>query len=422
MDICITPAPLGGREQAVPSKSHAHRLLLCAALCRESTLLHIPAPSVDILVTMDCLRALGCQIDSLPGGDFRLTPPEHISPSPALFCRESGSTLRFLLPVAAALGSEARFSGEGRLPERPLEPLLTQLMEHGAAFSAPSLPFTLSGKRKGGVFTLPGDVSSQYITGLLLAAPLMAEGCEILLTSPLQSAPYVEMTLSAMAQFGVTVEKTSQGFRVAPGQHCQSPGPVTAEGDWSGAAFFLCAGALGGPVTVSGLAPRSSQGDKAVADILRDMGAILSWDGDALTVSRGALRAVTVDSTPIPDLIPVLALTAACCEGESRFTNAGRLRLKESDRLSAICRMIVELGGTAFCEGDTLIVRGGTLRGGTVHSGGDHRMAMAAAVAACLCQQPVMIEQAQAVDKSYPSFWEEYNKRGGKTHELHLRP
>ena len=422
MDICITPAPLGGREQAVPSKSHAHRLLLCAALCRESTLLHIPAPSVDILVTMDCLRALGCKIDSLPGGDFRLTPPEHFSPSPALFCRESGSTLRFLLPVAAALGVEARFSGEGRLPERPLEPLLTQLMEHGAAFSAPILPFTLSGKLKGGVFTLPGDVSSQYITGLLLAAPLMEEGCEIVLTSPLQSAPYVEMTLSAMAQFGVMVERTSQGFLVPPGQHYQSPGPVTAEGDWSGAAFFLCAGALGGPVTVSGLAPCSSQGDKAVADILRDMGAILSWDGDALTVSRGALRAVTVDSAPIPDLIPVLALTAVFCEGESRFTNAGRLRLKESDRLSAICRMIEDLGGTAFCEGDTLIVRGGILRGGTVHSGGDHRMAMAAAVAACLCRQPVIIRQAQAVDKSYPSFWEEYNKRGGKAHELHLRP
>ena len=195
MDICITPALLGGREQAVPSKSHAHRLLLCAALCRESTLLHIPAPSQDILVTMDCLRALGCQIDSLPGGDFRLIPPEHFSPSPALFCRESGSTLRFLLPVAAALGVEAHFSGEGRLPERPLDELLTQLMEHGAAFSAPLLPFTLSGKLEGGVFTLPGDVSSQYITGLLLAAPLMEEGCEILLTSPLQSAPYVEMTL-----------------------------------------------------------------------------------------------------------------------------------------------------------------------------------------------------------------------------------
>ncbi len=422
MDICITPAPLGGREQAVPSKSHAHRLLLCAALCRESTLLHIPAPSQDILVTMDCLRALGCKIDSLPGGDFRLTPPEHFSPSPDLFCRESGSTLRFLLPVAAALGVEAHFSGEGRLPERPLDELLTQLMEHGAAFSAPLLPFTLSGKLKGGVFTLPGDVSSQYITGLLLAAPLMEEGCEILLTSPLQSAPYVEMTLSAMAQFGVTAEKTPQGFRVPPGQRYQSPGPIAAEGDWSGAAFFLCAGALGGPVTVSGLAPCSSQGDKAVADILRDMGAVLSWDGDALTVSRGTLRCVTVDSAPIPDLIPVLALTAACCEGESRFTNAGRLRLKESDRLSAICRMITDLGGTAFCEGDTLIVRGGTLGGGTVTSGGDHRMAMAAAVAACLCRRPVIIGQAQAVDKSYPSFWEEYNKRGGKAHELHLRP
>jgi len=346
-------------------------------------------------------------------------PVVKASQKAVLDCGESGSTLRFLLPVAAATCKENHFTGIGRLPLRPITELMQACAQHGTRFSAPSLPFTVTGGLRGGDFTLPGDISSQYISGLLLAAPLTGEQVNIHLTTPLQSAAYVDMTIRTMRNFGVAVQRTDDGFSVAQGQRYRTPVEVFIEGDWSSAAFFLAAGALGGPVTLQGLSSDSAQGDRIILPLLQQMGANVTETEDSITVSRGTLRGIDADMAQIPDLLPPLAAVAAAAEGQSRFYNAGRLRLKESDRLDALCRMLTALGADVQQQKDALIVTGRPqLSGGTASSFGDHRIAMAAAVAACVCRDPVTINDAGCTDKSYPGFFEHYRMLGGNVYGI----
>lgn len=416
MQVQITPAPLGGTVPAIASKSDAHRILICAALADGPTLVSLRSMSQDIAATMDCLRALGAQIDQQPDGRWFVTPIAAPTQGATLDCGESGSTLRFVLPLAAALGAQSTLVGHGRLPQRPMGDLLEQLGCHGIQFSAPALPFALDGTLQGGQFFLPGHVSSQFVTGLLLCAPLLPGGCTITLTSPMESAAYVDITTAAMARFGVNVHSLADGWQVPAGQHYHSPGALEAEGDWSNAAFWLCAGALGAPVTVTGLNPDSPQGDRAIVQVLQRMGATLTWQGDALTAAPGPLTGCQIDGTEIPDLIPVLAMVAACGSGTTEFTRVARLRLKESDRLAAITKTLAALGGSAQEGAESLLVQGTPLAGGQADSFADHRMAMAAAIAAIRCQGPVCITGAQAADKSYPDFWRHYESLGGKIH------
>lgn len=424
MDVVIDPRPLTGRLPAVASKSDAHRLLICAALAQQPTELGLQSLSQDILATMDCLRALGAGVSQTGPDRWRIDPIQRPAAAPLLDCGESGSTLRFLLPLAGALGAEAVFQGQGRLPQRPLRQLTEQLEAHGMTFSAPALPFSIGGRLKGGRFQLPGGVSSQFVTGLLLCAPLLEEGCQVEIQGNMESAAYVDLTVSAMARFGAAAERLADGWQVAPGQVYRSPGCLQAQGDWSNAAFWLCAGALGGQgVAVTGLELDSSQGDKAVLDILSQMGAQVRWQEGTAWVRPGKeLRGLVIDAAEIPDLIPALAVVAACAQGETQVIHAGRLRLKESDRLAACVSLIRALGGRAEELPDGLLIRGGGLEGGRADSFGDHRMAMAAAIAACACRQPVTVCGAQSADKSYPAFWADYQKLGGKVHELPIRP
>jgi len=417
MKAVLKPSVLRGRLAAVPSKSDAHRLLVCAALADRPCELRLPFGSADIEATVRCLRALGAAFDR-SGEALFVTPMGRPAPNALLPCGESGSTLRFLLPVAAALGSSARFTGEGRLPERPLGELLICLRAHGAVFDREKLPLAVSGALSGGEYTLPGDISSQYVTGLLLALPLLARDSRIRLDSPLQSAGYVEMTLSALARFSVSVIRRADGFFIPGGQRFRAPkGAVVVEGDWSNAAFFLAAGALGAAVTVTGLNPDSRQGDKIVTDLLIKFGARVRREGDAVTVSPGRLRGQTIDLGDIPDLLPPLAVVAAAAGGETRFLNAARLRLKESDRLSAVAEMLRALGAEAEEGPDFLTVHGGKrLRGGTADSRGDHRIAMAAALAAVLSDGDIVLENPAAVMKSYPNFFSDYQRMGGICH------
>jgi len=412
MIATITPAQLSGTIPAIASKSDAHRLLILAALSQGETRLRMEQRSEDIDATIGCLRALGATIEVLPDGVL-VRGIEQPNENPLLDCGESGSTFRFLLPVAAALCESARFTGGGRLPERPIGELMTVMQAHGVAFSAERLPFSTSGRLAGGAFSLPGNVSSQYLTGLLLALPLVAQDSTISLTTRLESAAYVDITLHALKRFGVRVSVENGVYAVSGGQTLQSPGECRVDGDWSNAAFFLAAGALGKPVTLTGLHLDSPQGDKAILDALRKFGALVETTADTVTVSPANLVGCTIDVSETPDLLPILAVLGAGASGETRLVNAARLRLKESDRLASVSAMLRALGGRVEEQPDALVITGGRLAGGTVESCRDHRIAMSAAIAAILCESSVTILGADAVKKSYPAFYHDFNQLGG---------
>ena len=390
MTQTIPRSHLSGSIPAIPSKSAAHRLYICAALANTPTVITCDGTSKDIEATKACLAAMQAGQPILP-------------------CGESGSTLRFLLPVVAALGLEADFRMEGRLPQRPLAPLDEQLQAHGVTLTRPQPDLLhVSGRLTPGAFTLPGNVSSQYISGLLFALPLLDGESTLTVTGAVESAPYIAMTLDALHQFGVRPELHNNVYTIAPTPYV-SPGIAAVEGDWSNAAFWLCAGALSGPVTVTGLNPDSLQGDKAIFEILSRFGANTQQTDGSFTVSPGPLTAIDIDAAAIPDLVPVLSVAAAAAKGTTRIYNAGRLRLKESDRIQTVLAMLRSLGADAEETADGLLIHGGKpLSGGTVDSANDHRIAMAAAVAGTLC--PVTVTGAEAVQKSYPKFWEDYEK------------
>ena len=387
MDITIQPGILRGSVTVIPSKSQAHRLLICAAFADNRTNLICQESNRDIEATADCLNALGAAIERTPDG-YSIDPISKIPGRAVLNCCESGSTLRFLLPIVGALGIDGVFQMEGRLPQRPLSPLWEEMERMGCRLSRPSEnTIRCEGKLRCGKYVIDGSVSSQFITGLLFALSLIGDSC-LEITGKTESKPYIEMTKAAMALF------------TAPNYH--TPGCIEVEGDWSNGAFWLAAQTLGNSIEVSNLKPDSSQGDRAAAGIL-----------PALEEN------ITVDASDIPDLVPILSVVAAAKKG-AVFTNIRRLRLKESDRVATVMEMIRNLGGRAEATEDTLTVYGTGLIGGIVNSYNDHRIAMAAAIAATVCKEPVAVIGAEAVKKSYPKFWDEYVQLGGH-YEQYLR-
>ena len=409
MNQIVRPGFRTGTVSIPASKSQAHRLLICAALGQSPVEICCAGISKDISATINCLNALGADI-AVSGGRITVQP---ITAAPSRLCRlpcgESGSTLRFLLPIAGALGVEAVFRMEGRLPQRPLHPLDEVLTAHGMTIRQEDDLLYVSGQLRPGEFALPGNVSSQYISGLLLALPLLGSGSTLAVTGELESAAYVTMTEDTLRRGGIVLRKAGNIWHISGGQRCRFPDRLSAEGDWSNAAFFLCMGALSPEgVTVRGLDLASSQGDRAVLNILAAMGARISVADDAVTVRRGVLGGVAIDAGPIPDLIPVLCVTAAGAKGDTRIFNAGRLRLKESDRLRTTVALLTALGGSVEEQSSGLIVHGtGRLAGGTADACGDHRIAMSAAAAACICEKAVTVTGSECVSKSYPRFWED---------------
>ena len=413
----ISPAPLSGSLEIPCSKSDAHRALISAALCETPTKINLSDISEDILATMRCLAALGANFLKDSETQLCVEPvfKRGLQPVPLLDCGESGTTLRLLLPVAAALGAEARFTGQGRLPERPLSELIAVLELNGCHLSGTALPFSVSGMLKPSVFSLPGNVSSQYISGLLFALALLADSSRIDITTKLESAAYVSMTMKTLANFGIRTTQTDNGYSVRGGQKYISPDTYTVEGDWSNAAFFMAAGALGDGVTVTGLSQNSLQGDRAFCGILRRFGAAVTQTVSSVTVSRGALHGIEIDVSNVPDLFPILAVVASVASGTTRLFNAARLRIKESDRIHAVAEMLKNLGADVRELPDSLIIHGKpTLNGGTVDSNNDHRIVMAAAISSLLCRNPVSIHDISAVNKSYPQFFDDFNMLGGK--------
>lgn len=412
MIITIRPSVLSGTVSAIASKSEAHRCLILAALADAPTRIIMNGSSEDIGATVSCLEAMGAEIEAR-SGSCTVFPIKKAASSPLLDCGESGSTLRFLLPAALAVCSGASFTGHGRLPQRPMDDLLTVLEQHGASFSPRALPMTARGRLQCGRYEINGDVSSQYISGLLMALPLLDGDSEIVLKTPLSSAGYVDITLSSMKKFGINAEKTENGFFIRGGQRPRSPGAVTVGGDWSNASFFLAAGAMAGSITVGGLASDSPQGDKAVCRVLSRFGADVTSLNNSVTVRHMPLHGCRVDVSDIPDALPVLAVVASKAYGDTVFTGGGRLRFKESDRLLSTSRMLRALGGNVTETDDGLIVRHSRLTGGETDSFGDHRIAMAAAAAACVCSGSVTINGAESTNKSYPGFWEDFEQAGG---------
>lgn len=389
MKLTLTPCHLQGSLSAINSKSQAHRLLICAAFADTPTRLICPDTNEDIEATADCLRSLGSTITREETG-YRVIPIRDLPEKADLFCRESGSTLRFMLPIACALGVDTTFHMAGRLPERPLSPLWEELERMGCALSRPAeSTLRCTGKLKSGAYFIDGGVSSQFITGLLFALSLMKEKSTLEITGNIESLPYIQMTRECLGQFGVNCEALGQ-------QTFHSPGVLTVEGDWSNAAFFLAGNTLGHSITLTNLNMDSSQGDREILKLLP-------------LLESGC---PTINASNIPDLVPILSIVAGAKHGAT-FTHIGRLRLKETDRVETVCAMLRALGADTRVTEQTLTVFPGSYHSCTIDASGDHRIAMSAAIAATVASGPVTVLGAEAVKKSYPKFWEDYRHLGG---------
>lgn len=408
MNIELTPSKLNGNIEAIASKSDAHRALICAAFADKPCTIKLSTTSNDIEATINVLEAFGASFEKQQN-TLLVFPRKSRSLDCTADCKESGSTLRFLLPVAAAIGGKIVFEGSGRLPERPITELCATLKANGALLTQTStkyLPLKIEQKLNSTDFSLPGNVSSQYISGLLFASAVLGGGT-INLTSPLESASYVDITRSVLKTFGIKTIYRENSFTVEKGQFFVSPQTYTVEGDWSCSAFWLCSNFMGSNIKVNGLNCSSPQGDKAVVEILNQF----AKDSECY-----------IDCSDIPDLVPPLAIAACARKNVTHFINASRLRLKESDRIETVSELVINLGGKTSTTEDALSIFGtGSLKGGKILSHNDHRIVMSAAIASTIAENPIIIEGAEAVQKSYPSFFKDFNKLGGKSNVINVR-
>ncbi len=415
--VKIKKSRLSGRIMIPASKSAAHRAIFCAALADGASLLTgLGELSKDLCATLQAAEGLGAEVRVSEGG-ICITGARSVPTVGFFDCGESGSTLRFLIPVAAALGMEAGFTGSGRLPERPLGAYRQLLPAHGVAYESEGggLPLEIRGQLTPGLFELEGNVSSQYITGLLLALPLLERESEIRLLSPLQSAGYVEMTLRMLRDFGVAAEPSENGWHVPGGQRYRA-NSLRVEGDWSQAAFFLCAGAMGHDISVEGLRADTAQGDREILSLLDRFGAQPKEENGLVSCPPSPLRGIEINAAQIPDLVPILAVTAAFASGETRITGAERLRIKESDRLCACAEGLSRMGADIEELPGGLIIRGGRpLHGAKIRGYNDHRIVMAFSIAGTITGD-MTITDAVSIHKSYPGFFSDLKKLGGDIH------
>ena len=397
MNVKIENSFLSGTVKAIPSKSYAHRIAICNFLAGGDPVSGcVGFTSKDISATEKALK------------DIKSGKRE-------IDCGESGSTLRFLLPLCAAVGGEFTLIGHGKLMERPNEELFSVMGMHGVKAQKTDR-IRLSGSLTPGEYRIRGDISSQYVSGLLMALPVLGGDSKIVLTTPLVSAPYVEITLQVLKAFGVNVERTDNGFNIRGGQ--KYVGKVLPEGDWSNAAFFLAAGAINGDITVTGLNLESVQGDKYIIEILKKAGATVLTNKDGVTVKKSELKSFIYDAEDCPDLVPISAVIAAYADGTSVIKNIQRLKIKESDRIESTIAMLNAFGINAASDGENLAVIGGKVIAGEANSYNDHRIAMAAAVLSIGANGVSVVTDAKAINKSYPTFFDDYNSVGGKASDL----
>lgn len=421
-DVKFSPFVPKGTVNVPPSKSDVHRAIICAAMANGVSRISPVALSNDIKATIGCIKALGA--DAVLENNVLTVDGTNMykNKTALLDCGESGSTLRFFIPIAAVGNINATFVGKGKLPQRPIGIFTEALPKAGTVCKTEGgLPLEIKGQLKSGIFEIPGNVSSQFITGLLLALPILEGDSEIVLTSPLESVGYIAMTIRTMKQFGVNIQATEKGWHIKGGQSYKTC-DYTTDGDWSQAAFFMVLGAIGSKVTVKGVAKDSTQGDKKCAEILARFGAKVTQLDNEVTVEKGKLKAITIDASQIPDLVPVLSVCAAFAEGTTKIINAERLRIKECDRLKATAELLNNLGGKVKELSDGLEITGvSSLKGGNVNGYNDHRIVMSAAVCAARSDEDITATFAMSINKSYPDFYIDYNSIGGKANVLDLR-
>ena len=401
-----------GAVKAIASKSHVHRLLICAALSVQETVISGVSFSKDILATIKCLDGYLADI-TYNFDSITVKPYDNPTSNRLLDLNESGSTYRFLVPVVCAMGVSASFIGSERLAQRPLSPLYELLVEHNSILSEEgAFPLVCSGKLTSGTYTISGNVSSQFISGLIFALPLLEGNSVIVVTGKIESYPYIKMTLDTVRKFGIEITEKNQCFYIKGNQKYLSPSNISAEGDWSNAAFFIGMGAISQKgVEVSNLNLSSLQGDMSILDIIKRMGVTVVKKENSVFVKGGTLRGTEIDASQIPDLVPVLATLACFSNGRTRIYNAERLKLKESDRIESVFSMLSNLGANINKTDDGFIIEGNSkLDGGTVDSFNDHRIVMSAAVASCGCKNSVLINGVEAVKKSYPAFFDDFDK------------
>lgn len=414
MNVRIKPSKLIGRVNAPSSKSFSHRMLIAAALAGGVSEISNISASEDIDATVGALTALGAKIFR-EGNTYTVMGIKAPAASAVIDCRESGSTMRFIIPIAAALGCSCEFHGRGKLPERPITPYIRELGKNGAVITKTEgvMPFTMNGTLKGGDYVLEGDISSQFISGLLFALPLCSGNSVIRLASRLESKPYADMTVEALSRFGINVEESEDKdglpvYRIRGGQKYRSA-DVSVEGDYSQAAFYFVANALGSEVQVDNLSENSVQGDKKILEII---GGISYNKINGTGVKR--LPSFTADVSDIPDLVPILAVLGCFADGTSRITGAKRLKIKESDRLEAIASALGNIGGKIAVKDDSLEIEPVTgFHGGVIDGCNDHRIVMASAIASTMADGEITITGAEAVAKSYPDFWTDFASLGG---------
>lgn len=421
-DVKFSPFVPNGTVNVPPSKSDVHRAIICAAMANGVSRISPVALSNDIKATIGCIKALGA--DAVLENNVLTVDGTNMykNKTALLDCGESGSTLRFFIPIAAVGNINATFVGKGKLPQRPIGIFTEALPKAGTVCKTEGgLPLEIKGQLKSGIFEIPGNVSSQFITGLLLALPILEGDSEIVLTSPLESVGYIAMTIRTMKQFGVNIQATEKGWHIKGGQSYKTC-DYTTDGDWSQAAFFMVLGAVSGKVTVKGVAKDSTQGDKKCAEILARFGAKVTQLDNEVTVEKGELKAITIDASQIPDLVPVLSVCAAFAEGTTKIINAERLRIKECDRLKATAELLNNLGGKVKELSDGLEITGvSSLKGENVNGYNDHRIVMSAAVCAARSDEDITATFAMSINKSYPDFYIDYNSIGGKANVLDLR-
>ena len=409
--INVRYSPLAGSVDAIPSKSYAHRALFLAALANEPTVIFGKTTGIDTDATINVLRSLGADIRETPTG-YEVSPIAKPDDGVLLNVRESGSTLRFLLPLVAFLGVNASIIGEGRLADRPNEALIRALENAGASFDGYTLPLSVSGKANAETVYIQADVSSQFVSGLLMSMQTLPFASEIKLIGELKSKNYVDITLDCMKAFGATVEKTNEGFLLSGGGYV-SPKNYAIEGDWSNSAFWLVAGAIGGKITVNNLNADTYQGDKAVIDILKKANAKVTVNGNSITVEKSVLKPFSYDMEDVPDLVPITAVLASSTDGKTLLTSVERLRFKESDRIRSTINLLTAFGITAFADENGITVVGGKPERGIVDGANDHRIVMSACILGSITENGIAVGDEKAVEKSYKNFYKDFKSLGG---------
>lgn len=425
------PCPQG-EVLVPPSKSISHRAVICASLAQGKGTLQNVAFSDDISATVMGMRAFGANIKYLgnymddKANDISVEgiKPENMPESLVIDCKESGSTLRFLIPVALLFGKHVTFVGSARLFERPLDVYYDIFKKQGIRYKVgeDGSSLTVSGKLQADIFEVPGNVSSQFISGLLFVLPCLEGDSEIIISSPLESRPYIDLTIETLSKFGIKIKNQNYKRFSIKGRQIYKPTDYIVEGDFSQAAFWLAAGVLGGNVACLNLDINSKQPDKYIIDILKKMGAKpIIGSGFIRTASCRTVGSV-IDASQCPDLVPIVAVLGALSSGTTQVVNAERLRLKESDRLKAMASELGQLGAKIEELPDGLVIEGkDMLEGGIVYSWNDHRIAMALAISSVRCKMPVIIKGSDAVNKSYPGFWKDFVKLGGQIDEFFFR-